>query len=88
VSIGGFEVREHSWLILVHTGPDAPEWEVPEIPEATAPEFAGPIDDVQTARNRTSELRMLYHVRKPTGLPFLAPVLKLVFRSQALGEVL
>ncbi|MGW4212565.1 Rieske 2Fe-2S domain-containing protein [Lentzea sp. NPDC004789] len=174
VSIDGFEVREHSGLIFVHTGPDAPAWEVPEIPEATAREFARPIDDVQTARihiqemrenivdeshfhfihgqseppvqnlvvdgpfaevrgrfgrrvlawevdntfdvfmygpgvmvvrvfgkllsltaialttpidDRTSELRMLYHVRKPAGLPFLAPLLKLVFRTQALGEV-
>jgi len=174
VSIGGFEVREHSGLIFVHTGPDAPTWEVPEIPEATAREFARPIDDVRTARihvqemrenivdeshfhfihgqseppvqnlvvdgpfaevrgrfgrrvlawevdntfdvfmygpgvmvvrvfgkllsltaialttpidDRTSELRMLYHVRKPAGLPFLAPLLKLVFRTQALGEV-
>lgn len=156
VSIGGFEVQEHSGLIFVHTGPDAPAWEVPE---ATAREFTRPIDDVQTARiqemrenivdeshfhfihgqreppvqdlavdgpfaevrgrfgrrvpaweldnasdvfgrllsltaalttpidDRTSEPRMLYHMRKPAGLPFRAPLLKLVFRTKALGEV-
>ena len=30
---------------------------------------------------------MLYYIRKPARLPFLAPVLKLVFRAEALGEV-
>lgn len=174
VSIGGFPVREHSGLIFVHTGPGEPEWEVPEIPEATSGAFARPIDDVQTSRihiqemrenivdeshfhfihgqseppvqdlvtngpfaevrgriqrrvlgwdvdntfdvfmygpgvmvvrvhgsmlsltaialtnpidDRTSELRMLYHLRKPAGMPFLTPALKLVFRTQAFGEV-
>jgi len=174
VSIGGFPVREHSGLIFVHTGPGEPEWEVPEIPEATSGEFARPIDDVQTSRihiqemrenivdeshfhfihgqseppvqdlvtngpfaevrgriqrrvlgwdvdntfdvfmygpgvmvvrvhgsmlsltaialtnpidDRTSELRMLYHLRKPAGMPFLTPALKLIFRTQAFGEV-
>jgi hypothetical protein len=47
----------------------------------TAIALTTPIDD------HTGELRMLYHVRKPAGLPFLAPLLKLVFRTQALGEV-
>ena len=174
VSIGGFPVREHSGLIFVHTGPGEPEWEVPEIPEATSGAFARPIDDVQTSRihiqemrenivdeshfhfihgqseppvqdlvtngpfaevrgriqrrvlgwdvdntfdvfmygpgvmvvrvhgsmlsltaialtnpidDRTSELRMLYHLRKPAGMPFLTPALKLIFRTQAFGEV-
>ncbi len=174
VSIGGFPVREHSGLIFVHTGPGEPEWEVPEIPEATSAEYARPIDDVQTSRihiqemrenivdeshfhfihgqseppvqdlvtngpfaevrgriqrrvlgwdvdntfdvfmygpgvmvvrvhgsmlsltaialtnpidDRTSELRMLYHLRKPAGMPFLTPALKLIFRTQAFGEV-
>ena len=174
VSIGGLPVREHSGLILVYTGPDAPGWEVPEIPEASSRHYAAPIDDRCRARihiqemrenivdeshfhfihgqseppvqellpygpfaevrgrirrrilgwqldntfdvfmygpgvmvvrvhgsllsvtavalttpidDRTSELRMLYHVRKPARFPFLAPVLRLVFRVAALGEV-
>jgi nitrite reductase/ring-hydroxylating ferredoxin subunit len=175
-SIGGFPVREHSGLVFVYTGPDAdaPSWEVPEIPETTAREFATPVDDVCRSRihiqemrenivdeshftfihgqneppvmdlltdgpfaetrsrfgrrvlgwdinntfdaymygpgvmvvrvigpvlsltavalttpvdERTSELRMLYYIRKPARLPILAPVLKLVFRMEALGEV-
>jgi phenylpropionate dioxygenase-like ring-hydroxylating dioxygenase large terminal subunit len=178
VFIGGFPVREHSGLVLVHYGPDdaatAPEWEVPEIPEATSRDFAAPVDDVCRSRihiqemrenivdeshfthihgqseppvlelrpdgpfaevrsrfrrrvlgwdvdntfdvfmygpgvmvvrvhgsllsltaialttpvdDRTSELRMLYYIRKPARLPFLTPLLKLVFRAEALGEV-
>lgn len=47
----------------------------------TAVALTTPIDD------RTSEMRMLYYVRKPAGLPFLAPVLKLAFRAEALREV-
>ncbi len=47
----------------------------------TAVALTTPVDD------RTSELRMLYYVRKPARLPFLTPVLKLVFRAAALGEV-
>lgn len=174
VSIGGLPVREHSGLILVYSGPGTPDWEVPQIPEATSNRFAAPIDDINRARihiqemrenivdeshfhfihgqerppvqdlrpdgpfaqvqgrirrtvlgwdidnsfdvsmygpglmvvrahgpvlsvtavalttpidDRTSELRMLYYVRKPDRLPFLAPALKLLFRTQALGEV-
>lgn len=174
VSIGGLPVREHSGLVFVYSGPDAPSWEVPGIPETTSGEFAAPIDDVCRSRihiqemrenivdeshftfihgqneppvmdllpdgpfaetrsrfgrrvlgwdinntfdvymygpgvmvvrvlgpvmsltavalttpvdERTSELRMLYYIRKPARLPFLAPVLKLVFRAEALGEV-
>jgi hypothetical protein len=30
---------------------------------------------------------VLYYVGKPARLPLLAPVLKLVFRAEALGEV-
>ncbi|WP_234383289.1 Rieske 2Fe-2S domain-containing protein [Streptomyces dysideae] len=174
VSLGGFPVREHSGLIFVHTGPVAPSWEVPEIPEAGSRDFAEPIDDTCRARihiqemrenivdeshfhfihgqseppvqdwrtdgpfaevrgrisrrvlgwdinntfdavmygpgvmvvrthgpvlsvtavalstpvdDRTSELRMLYYLRKPARAPFLTPALKLVFRAEALGEV-
>lgn len=47
----------------------------------TAVALTTPVDD------RTSEMRMLYYVRKPARLPFLAPVLKLVFRAEALREV-
>ncbi|WP_234365752.1 Rieske (2Fe-2S) protein [Streptomyces sp. RTd22] len=174
VSLGGFPVREHSGLVFVYYGPTAPSWEVPDIPETTARDFATPIDDVCRARihiqemrenivdeshfhfihgqseppvqelrpdgpfaevqgrihrrvlgrdinntfdvfmygpgvmvvrvlgpvlsvtavalttpvdDRTSEMRMLYYVRKPARLPFLAPALKLVFRAEALREV-
>lgn len=174
VSIGGFPVREHSGLIFVYTGPTAPEWEVPDIPETTSQNFAAPIDDVSRARihiqemrenivdeshfhfihgqseppvqvlrpdgpfaevrghfrrrvlgwdidntfdvfmygpgvmvvrthgpllsvtavalttpvdGRTSQMRMLYYLRKPARLPFLVPVLKLIFRREALREV-
>jgi len=174
VSVGGFPVREHSGLIFVHVGPDAPSWEVPEIPEEASSAFAAPIDDVCRSRihvqemrenivdeshfhfihgqseppvqklrsngpfaevcgrfrrrvlawdldntfdvfmygpgvmvvrvhgpmlsvtavalttpidERTSEMRMLYYIRKPARLPFLAPALKLIFRTQAFGEV-
>jgi hypothetical protein len=47
----------------------------------TAVALTTPVDD------RLSEMRMLYYVRKPARLPFLAPVLKLGFRSEALDEV-
>jgi phenylpropionate dioxygenase-like ring-hydroxylating dioxygenase large terminal subunit len=47
----------------------------------TAVALTTPVDD------RLSEMRMLYHVRKPARLPFLAPLFKLVFRAEALGEV-
>ncbi len=47
----------------------------------TAVALTNPIDD------RTSELRMLYYLRKPARLPFLVPILKLAFRTQAFGEV-
>nr|WP_256255104.1 Rieske 2Fe-2S domain-containing protein [Streptomyces sp. cf124] len=47
----------------------------------TAVALSTPVDD------RTSELRMLYYLRKPRRLPFLTPLLKLVFRAEALGEV-
>ncbi|MFF0161626.1 Rieske 2Fe-2S domain-containing protein [Streptomyces sp. NPDC005263] len=174
VSLGGFAVREHSGLIFVHSGPDEPSWEVPEIPEAGTRQFAQPIDDTCRARihvqemrenivdeshfhfihgqseplvqewrsngpfaeargrisrrilgwdidntfdafmygpgvmvvrthgsalsvtavalttpvdDRTSEMRMLYYIRKPARLPFLTPALKLAFRAVALGEV-
>jgi phenylpropionate dioxygenase-like ring-hydroxylating dioxygenase large terminal subunit len=174
VSIGGFPVREHSGLVFVYAGPGEPSWEVPEIPEAAARDFAKPIDDICRARihvqemrenivdeshfhfihgqseppvqdlrpdgpfaevrgrigrrvlgwdinnsfdafmygpgvmvvrshgpalsvtavalttpvdDRTSEMRMLYYLRKPARLPFLVPLLKLVFRAEALGEV-
>ncbi|WP_405818880.1 Rieske 2Fe-2S domain-containing protein [Streptomyces sp. NBC_01390] len=176
VSLGGFPVREHSGLVLVHTGPGEPSWEIPEIPETTSRDYATPIDDTCRARvhvqemrenivdeshfhfihgqpeppvqdwsqdgpyaeargriarrvlrwdinntfdafmygpgvmvvrvhgpvlsvtavalttpvdDRTSELRMLYYVRKPARFPLrlLTPLLKLVFRAEALGEV-
>ncbi len=47
----------------------------------TAVALTTPIDD------RTSELRMLYYLRKPSRLPFLTPLFKLAFRAEALGEV-
>ncbi|GGZ96021.1 hypothetical protein GCM10010344_75410 [Streptomyces bluensis] len=47
----------------------------------TAVALTTPVDD------RTSEMRMLYYVRKPSRLPLLAPALKLVFRAEALNEV-
>ncbi|MGH1553464.1 hypothetical protein ACRAWF_20365 [Streptomyces sp. L7] len=47
----------------------------------TAVALTTPVDD------STSEMRMLYYIRKPARFPFLTPVLKLVFRTQALGEV-
>ncbi|MDX3247420.1 Rieske 2Fe-2S domain-containing protein [Streptomyces sp. ME18-1-4] len=47
----------------------------------TAVALSTPVDD------RTSELRMLYYLRKPARAPFLTPALKLVFRAEALGEV-
>lgn len=47
----------------------------------TAVALSTPVDD------RTSELRMLYYLRKPRRLPFLTPLFKLVFRAEALGEV-
>ncbi|MFD4144671.1 hypothetical protein [Streptomyces sp. NPDC058572] len=47
----------------------------------TAVALTNPIDD------RTSEMRMLYYVRKQAGLPFLASILKLAFRAEALREV-
>ncbi|MDX2783841.1 Rieske (2Fe-2S) protein, partial [Streptomyces caniscabiei] len=47
----------------------------------TAVALSTPVDD------RTSELRMLYYLRKPRRLPFLTPLLKLAFRAEALGEV-
>src|SRR3954471_9416191 len=50
VSIGGFPAREHSGLIFVYTGPTAPAWEVPDIPETTSRDFARPIDDLCKAR--------------------------------------
>jgi phenylpropionate dioxygenase-like ring-hydroxylating dioxygenase large terminal subunit len=47
----------------------------------TAVALSTPVDD------RTSELRMLYYIRKPARLPFLTPLAKLVFRMEALDEV-
>jgi hypothetical protein len=47
----------------------------------TAVALTTPVDE------RTSELRMLYYLHKPSRLPFLAPVFKLAFRVEALGEV-
>ena len=47
----------------------------------TAVALTTPVDD------RTSEMRMLYYLRKPARLPFLTPVFKLIFRAEALGEV-
>jgi phenylpropionate dioxygenase-like ring-hydroxylating dioxygenase large terminal subunit len=47
----------------------------------TAVALSTPVDD------RTSELRMLYYLRKPARAPFLTPLFKLVFRREALGEV-
>ncbi|RMI32163.1 Rieske 2Fe-2S domain-containing protein [Nocardia stercoris] len=174
VRLGGFPIREHSGLIFVYSGAGEPEWEVPEIPEATGAGYARPIDDALRARihiqemrenivdeshfhyihgqseppvqdllpdgpfaeihsrfrksvlgyeldnsfdvtmygpgvmvvrttgalitmtaialtnpvdDTTSELRMLYFVRRPAGIPFAAPVLKLAFRLVAFGEV-
>jgi nitrite reductase/ring-hydroxylating ferredoxin subunit len=37
--------------------------------------------------SRYSEMRMLYYIRKPAWAPFLAPLLKLIFRAAALPEV-
>lgn len=174
VSLGGLPVREHSGLVFVYVGPDAPAWEVPGIPETTSPAFSTPVDDICRARvhiqemrenivdeshfhfihgqaeppvqdwrvdgpfaevrgrirrrvlgrdidntfdafmygpgvmvvrthgpvlsvtavalstpvdDHTSELRMLYYLRKPPRARFLTPALKLVFRAEALGEV-
>jgi phenylpropionate dioxygenase-like ring-hydroxylating dioxygenase large terminal subunit len=47
----------------------------------TAVALTTPVDD------RTSEMRMLYYIRKPARMPFLAPLFKLVFRREALAEV-
>ncbi|MGW1779380.1 Rieske 2Fe-2S domain-containing protein [Streptomyces sp. NPDC002143] len=47
----------------------------------TAVALSTPVDD------HTSELRMLYYLRKPSRARFLTPALKLVFRAEALGEV-
>ncbi|MCX4775372.1 Rieske 2Fe-2S domain-containing protein [Streptomyces sp. NBC_01264] len=47
----------------------------------TAVALTTPVDE------RTSEMRMLYYIRKPRRLPFLTPCLKLAFRAEALGEV-
>ncbi|MGW1270364.1 Rieske 2Fe-2S domain-containing protein [Streptomyces sp. NPDC002491] len=47
----------------------------------TAVALTTPVDD------RTSELRMLYYIRKPARLPLLTPLAKLVFRIEALDEV-
>lgn len=47
----------------------------------TAVALTTPVDD------RSSELRMLYYIRKPRRLPFLASPLKFLFRWEALGEV-
>jgi phenylpropionate dioxygenase-like ring-hydroxylating dioxygenase large terminal subunit len=47
----------------------------------TAVAITTPVDD------RTSEMRMLYYVRKPDRLRPAAPLLKLVFRAEALKEV-
>ncbi|MFF7265669.1 Rieske 2Fe-2S domain-containing protein [Streptomyces sp. NPDC008159] len=51
----------------------------------TAVALSTPVDE------RTSELRMLYHLRGPARGPLLSallsPLLKLVFRREALGEV-
>ncbi|WP_245568450.1 Rieske 2Fe-2S domain-containing protein [Nocardia concava] len=47
----------------------------------TAIALTNPIDDT------TSELRMLYYVRRPAGIPFATPILKLAFRLVALREV-
>ena len=57
VSIGGFVVREHSGLVLVHAGPGEPSWEVPEIPETTSRDFASPVDDTCRARIHIQEMR-------------------------------
>jgi phenylpropionate dioxygenase-like ring-hydroxylating dioxygenase large terminal subunit len=57
VTIGGFPVREHSGLIFAYTGPEAPSWEVPEIPEATSGRYATPIDHVHRARLHVQEMR-------------------------------
>jgi hypothetical protein len=47
----------------------------------TAVALTTPIDE------RTSQMRMLYYLRKPARFPFLVPALKLVFRREALREV-
>ncbi|MCU1639859.1 MAG: putative oxidoreductase [Nocardia sp.] len=57
VALGGFPVREHSGLIFVYTGPEEPTWEVPVVPEATARDYARPIDDVLQARIHVQEMR-------------------------------
>ena len=57
VSLGGFPVREHSGLVFVYVGPTEPPWEVPEIPEAGARDFAEPIDDTCRARVHVQEMR-------------------------------
>lgn len=47
----------------------------------TAVALTTPVDE------RTSEMRMLYYVRKPSWAPFLVPALKLIFQFEALREV-
>jgi phenylpropionate dioxygenase-like ring-hydroxylating dioxygenase large terminal subunit len=47
----------------------------------TAVALTTPVDE------RVSEMRMLYFIRKPPKAPFAAPLLKLAFRTEALGEV-
>ncbi|WP_460067869.1 Rieske 2Fe-2S domain-containing protein [Streptomyces sp. YKOK-I1] len=47
----------------------------------TAVALSTPVDE------HTSELRMLYYLRKPARARFLTPALKLVFRAEALDEV-
>jgi len=47
----------------------------------TAVALTTPVDE------RTSEMRMLYYIRKPARLPLVAPLFKLVFRMEALREV-
>jgi phenylpropionate dioxygenase-like ring-hydroxylating dioxygenase large terminal subunit len=47
----------------------------------TAVALTTPIDE------KTSEMRMLYFIRKPTWAPFLSPLYKMVFKRAALPEV-
>lgn len=81
VSLGGFPVREHSGLIFVYVGSAAPNWEVPEIPEATSRKFAVPIDNAYRPRVHVQEIRenimdeshftVIHKQRTPPALKFV-----------------
>lgn len=57
VSLGGLPLREHSGLIFAYSGAGEPDWEIPEVLEATDPGYATPIDDILTSRIHIQEMR-------------------------------